>query len=103
MPKTRTEFWREKIAKNRKRDARQVGELQTLGWNVVIVWECELANSEKCHALAKRLPYLIEREPMEFSFCDNDGFPMVAEEGQSNLMPLGYLVSPATYRKQPCI
>lgn len=82
MPKTRTEFWREKIKKNRERDTRQVGELQTLGWNVVIVWECELANSEKCHALAKRLAYLIERKPVEYLFGVDEDLPMVAEVDQ---------------------
>lgn len=40
MPKTRPEFWREKLAGNQARDARQLGELQTLGFRTLVIWEC---------------------------------------------------------------
>ena len=79
LPKTRRAFWQEKIANNRKRDARAARELRQLGWNVVVIWECELANSAKCQTLAKRLPYLIERKPMEYEFGEDDNLPLVAE------------------------
>lgn len=42
MPATRAEYWSEKIARNVKRDRRQLAELATLGWRVLIVWECAL-------------------------------------------------------------
>ena len=42
MPKTRTEFWREKFRKNVERDARNQRELQELGWKVIVLWECEI-------------------------------------------------------------
>lgn len=42
MPKTRIEYWADKIAGNRRRDALKQSQLQTLGWEVVVVWECEL-------------------------------------------------------------
>ncbi len=41
-PKTRTEFWKEKISGNITRDARQVEELRHLGWRVGIIRECAL-------------------------------------------------------------
>lgn len=41
-PATRAEWWREKIGANRERDRRNAGELATLGWAVLTVWECEL-------------------------------------------------------------
>ena len=40
-PKTRTAFWKEKFAANVKRDRKTRRELETLGWAVHIVWECE--------------------------------------------------------------
>jgi G:T-mismatch repair DNA endonuclease (very short patch repair protein) len=80
LPKTRTEFWEEKIGKNKTRDQRNVSDLQQLGWNVVVVWECELANITKIEALSARLPYLIERRLMKYRFDDNADPARVAED-----------------------
>ena len=41
-PKTRPEFWREKIGRNREVDARALAELAAAGWRVATVWECAL-------------------------------------------------------------
>jgi len=41
-PKTRPEFWREKIGRNREVDARAMAELAAAGWRVATVWECAL-------------------------------------------------------------
>ena len=41
MPKSRTEFWRDKFDANVSRDARVEAELEALGWRVVTIWECE--------------------------------------------------------------
>ncbi len=46
-PKTREEFWRDKLAKNRKRDRRVIAELAGSGWRVGIVWECGLKAAGK--------------------------------------------------------
>lgn len=42
LPKTNTEFWRDKRSKNEQRDARQLEELQQLGWEPLVVWECQV-------------------------------------------------------------
>ncbi|MGH8025962.1 MAG: DNA mismatch endonuclease Vsr, partial [Pseudoxanthomonas sp.] len=47
MPKSRTEYWVPKIDANRRRDARKRRQLVSLGWKVVVVWECELKNPDK--------------------------------------------------------
>lgn len=41
-PKTNARYWREKIARNVKRDAETIAALQRHGWNVKISWECDL-------------------------------------------------------------
>ena len=41
-PKSNTEFWTEKIARNRHRDQVTEAHLEALGWKVITVWECEL-------------------------------------------------------------
>lgn len=43
-PKTRTDFWNKKFARNVANDRKNKEKLQALGWNVVVVWECELDN-----------------------------------------------------------
>ncbi|MCS4231122.1 T/G mismatch-specific endonuclease [Stenotrophomonas maltophilia] len=42
LPKTRPEFWADKIGKNGARDLRVTAELEALGWRVLTVWECSL-------------------------------------------------------------
>lgn len=44
MPKTSTEFWINKITRNRNRDVINKGKLTRLGWKYLIIWECELKN-----------------------------------------------------------
>lgn len=41
-PKTNAEFWRTKIENNRERDLRDYTFLESFGWRVIVVWECEL-------------------------------------------------------------
>ena len=42
LPATRREYWEEKIERNKVRDARNLAELEAAGWNVMVVWECDL-------------------------------------------------------------
>lgn len=47
MPKSRLEFWRPKLEGNRARDAVKLGQLRALGWDVMVVWECQLRELDK--------------------------------------------------------
>ena len=42
IPKTRTEWWLNKIKANILRDRRRSKDLICNGWKVVVVWECQL-------------------------------------------------------------
>lgn len=42
VPKTRTEWWLEKIGKTVQHDDENILKLHQLGWSPLIVWECEL-------------------------------------------------------------
>lgn len=55
-PKTNTEFWKEKLYGNKSRDQKHIQELEDLGWNVIVVWECEL----KPDKMEKRLTRLVK-------------------------------------------
>lgn len=45
MPKTRTEFWANKIARNQERDLVNIQRLESIGWSAITIWECELGKS----------------------------------------------------------
>ena len=44
-PKTRAAFWKEKFQQNVARDQRKMAALRGLGWDVLVVWECEANGS----------------------------------------------------------
>lgn len=45
LPGTRQEYWRPKLDKNTVRDASSILALRKLGWEVAVVWECELESA----------------------------------------------------------
>lgn len=47
VPKTRTEWWKEKIQNTICRDETAISQLQESGWNVIMIWECELRGSKR--------------------------------------------------------
>jgi DNA mismatch endonuclease (patch repair protein) len=40
-PKNNADFWREKVQRNKERDARVTAALEAAGWTVIRVWEHE--------------------------------------------------------------
>ena len=60
IPRTRTEYWRRKFADNKARDAQQILGLRELGWEVLVVWECETLDE---NSLAARLRRFMEQAP----------------------------------------
>ena len=46
LPKTNTEFWQAKIEQNRTRDTRIYNELMNAGWQVIVIWACNLTNDK---------------------------------------------------------
>ncbi len=58
LPKNHTEFWREKFERNVERDARKTSELESAGWTVVTIWECEIKNDPD--GVRKKLSSLLD-------------------------------------------
>ena len=44
VPKSREEYWVPKFARNTERDQDNERRLVKLGWRVLVIWECELAD-----------------------------------------------------------
>lgn len=48
LPKTNTEFWSDKRQRNKERDASTIAQLNLKGWDVLVVWECEIVDGVSC-------------------------------------------------------
>lgn len=60
IPKSNEVFWREKLHKNKLKDDMNLKAIVDLGWNPIVVWECEIE---------KQLPLIVER--LTFLFKEN--------------------------------
>ncbi len=50
-PKNNADFWKKKIDGNVERDKNNIEKLQTAGWQVVVVWECQLKKDQRKETL----------------------------------------------------
>ncbi len=42
IPKTNSSYWIEKLSQNAERDRKNIEKLKSDGWNVIVLWECEI-------------------------------------------------------------
>lgn len=57
LPKSNTDFWKEKFKKNILRDKRKLEELERLNWGTLVLWECEIKRDID-HCLEKTRVFL---------------------------------------------
>ncbi|MCE7888802.1 MAG: DNA mismatch endonuclease Vsr [Sorangiineae bacterium PRO1] len=55
LPEANRDWWKEKFRRNRMRDSRQQRALRRDGWNVIVVWECELQRPRTLSRLARAI------------------------------------------------
>lgn len=60
-PKSNCDYWIPKINRNKQRDAENFVGLQAAGWNILIVWECEI--KEKARLSEKLQQFLVAKTP----------------------------------------
>ena len=46
VPRSNAAYWKPKLERNRTRDAEHAKALESTGWQVLILWECELKDTE---------------------------------------------------------
>ena len=46
LPDTHHEFWKQKIERNIERDRKHIHEMESQGWQVIVVWLCEIKNQQ---------------------------------------------------------
>jgi len=54
-PRSRLAYWLPKIAGNKARDAKHANELIARGWDVLIIWDCEVQGAGLCQRLEEFL------------------------------------------------
>ncbi|MGH3087754.1 MAG: very short patch repair endonuclease [Rubrobacteraceae bacterium] len=57
IPKSRPEYWIPKLKKNKSRDMENQNKLREMGWDVLVVWECE---TEEAAGLPNRIMSFLE-------------------------------------------
>ncbi|HAW5562057.1 TPA: DNA mismatch endonuclease Vsr [Salmonella enterica] len=58
MPKSNQEYWFAKLERNKSRDSMSLSKLHEMGWRTLVVWECELKETDTL--LEKLKAFLIE-------------------------------------------
>ena len=60
IPKTNTEFWVNKVQRNKERDLKVQRDLAAMGWHSITIWECELKPAKREDTL-KSLAYTLNK------------------------------------------
>ena len=62
LPSSNLDYWVTKIEKNIERDNSKINELEKLGWNVVVIWQCEIKALKNREIRFSKLISEIERK-----------------------------------------
>lgn len=62
-PATRTDFWQAKFDRNQRRDRMVRVSLRKAGWQVLVVWECQLRAKRLAFTLARIERFLKPQSP----------------------------------------
>lgn len=63
IPKSNSEWWREKIYRTKQRDQAHYSQLEKDGWNVIVLWDCDLKPKTKDVTLEKLIESIILNLP----------------------------------------
>lgn len=82
IPQTNRDFWVEKILRNQERDERNYQTLQDNGWQVIVVWECQL-KPDKLERTMREVELLLNENML--SLYRHKPIPYGIEEGEGQL------------------
>lgn len=55
LPQSNVDYWKPKLERNVKRDAEKDAALCSLGWRVLVVWECEINTGDDLACVVERV------------------------------------------------
>ena len=61
IPKTRTQWWLDKISRNRTKDIENFQSLKKSGWKIITIWECELKKTRCLNTLETLIEKLLTK------------------------------------------
>jgi DNA mismatch endonuclease (patch repair protein) len=87
IPTTNREFWVAKIRRNQERDRENYRVLQENGWQVIVVWECQL-KPDKIERTMREVELLLnenmlslyKHNPIPYHTEEDDRLPLAAED-----------------------
>jgi len=82
-PATHTQFWKERFARNVRRDQEVLRQLWQAGWRVLVVWECETKDAERLHSILSSF-LALSRGPVNYDLNDQHAFYEQAAEKREN-------------------
>lgn len=92
IPKSNIGFWEAKIERNRKRDRENYRVLQENGWQVIVIWECqltpkklELTMREVDFLLNENVLSLYRHKPIPYNNEEEGRLPMAAESQNDSI------------------
>lgn len=84
FPETNKQFWTEKIYRNRNRDYANHSALESMGWFVIVLWECQLTGKERRNSTLDRLlntlRLLENPEVRPYQLPVEEEYPQIAAE-----------------------
>ena len=87
IPSSNREFWVAKIRRNQERDQENYRVLQENGWQVIVVWECQLKPDKIEHTMREvelllnnNLLSLYKHKPVPYTTEEEEPLPMAAED-----------------------
>lgn len=88
IPQSNREFWVKKIRRNQERDQENYRVLQENGWQVIVVWECQLTPKRLERTMLEVELMLNENllalhrphKPVTYNIEEETPLPMAAEE-----------------------
>ena len=88
IPSTNRPFWVEKILRNQARDEHNYRLLQENGWQVIVVWECQLKPAARMERTMREVELMLnsnllsiyKHTPIPYSLDDDAPLSMAAED-----------------------
>lgn len=87
-PRSRVEWWTAKLRRNQERDLRVREKLRAMGWQTMVIWECQLKPNVR-EATLEEVVRLLQRSFVEthyqahfspYTLPDTNDLPLAAEE-----------------------
>ena len=86
IPQSNTEFWIQKIHRNQERDKQNYRILQENGWQVIVLWECQLKSKQLEQTMRQVEQRLLDNliatlkpKRLRYEFPEEENLPIAAE------------------------